>query len=315
MDMSNCLKKHLENFVIDQKVAGNSKRTVEYYQDNVTRFINWLETEFNSTDISFIKLNNIKLYTLHLKESNKLDPRRKKETDEPLSDVTVRTYLRAVKCFISYLSKEGFIDENLPSKIKLPKARKKQIDILDDQEIQMIINVLKKKKTNHYRDLAIMYLFLETGARLNEVVTLKLPNIKFNQNILKVLGKGDKERYIQYGVNVQRMLMKYINFERPQPINKSIDYVFLKADGYPITQHTVKNLFRRIKEWTGIEKLHPHLCRHTMITMSLMNGENPFMLKSKTRHSDFKIIENYYQAAGAIQNKNNYSLMDNLNIK
>jgi site-specific recombinase XerD len=80
-ESSKRLNKFLSNFLIDQKVAGNSPRTIQLYSQNVSRFIEWLEKEHGGADLSMIELRNIKLYTLHLKESMKFDANRKQETD------------------------------------------------------------------------------------------------------------------------------------------------------------------------------------------------------------------------------------------
>jgi site-specific recombinase XerD len=88
---------------------------------------------------------------------------------------------------------------------------------------------------------------LECGIRLEEDTNLKLQNINIKQNTMKVLGKGNKECVVSYGVNVQKMFFIYMNQERPEPTNKKIDSLFLKNDGNPITQSTIKQLFRRLK--------------------------------------------------------------------
>lgn len=92
-ESSKHLSKFLSNFLIDQKVAGNSPRTIQFYSQNVSRFIEWLEKEYGNADLSLIELRNIKFYTLHLKESMKYDANKKQETDKLFSDKTVQTYV------------------------------------------------------------------------------------------------------------------------------------------------------------------------------------------------------------------------------
>jgi len=310
------LRKLLQTFLVDQKCNGNSKKTISYYDFNVNNFLNWLEKEYESLDIEIATLEQVKLYIIHLKNSTKYDINKKAYTDEPLSSKTIQTYIRAIKTFYGWLGEEGFIDENISSKIKLPKATKKAIDILSEEEIKTVMDYLKKKKTNHYRDIAIFSAFIELGARLSEVANLQMSNIRFEQSILKVLGKGNKERFIVFGNNLQKAFMKYIQYERPTPLNAKIDHIFLKEDGTAITSTTVEQLFKRLKKATGVDKLHCHLCRHTMITMSLAHNSNVFDLRRKTGHTSFDIMDNYVHLAEGLNNmKNNTSLLDNLNIK
>lgn len=128
------------------------------------------------------------------------------------------------------------------------------------------------------------------------------------ENTLKVLGKGDKERIVSYGVNLQKIVFKYINQERPEPASKKIDSLFLKNDGVPITQATIKQLFRRLKDKLKMEKLHPHLCRHTFCTMYLANGGDIFSLKQMTGHESFEILNNYVHLASSMVSIKNRSL-------
>jgi len=311
------LRKLYQSFLIDQRCNGNSPKTLRYYEQNITRFLKYLEENFGSTDLLPSLLDQVKQYTLYLKSSHKIDPVSGLKKDEYLSSSTIRTYVRAVKCFVSWLGNEGFIDEFLARKIKLPKATKKAIEILDEQEIDMIMNYLKQKKTNHYRDLAIFCCSLELGARLSEITFLKIKDVHLEQGICKVLGKGNKERYITFGRSLQKILSKYIYQERPEPFNDKVESLFLKSDGKPITTTTIVQLFRRIKNATGIEKLHPHLMRHTMITMSLAKDSNIFALKQKTGHSSFEIMGNYLHMAEGLGNMkaNGISVLDSLSFK
>ncbi|NLL06052.1 MAG: tyrosine-type recombinase/integrase, partial [Clostridiaceae bacterium] len=107
------------------------------------------------------------------------------------------------------------------------------MEILSEEDINEIFKYLETKSENHFRDILIIMVLLECGLRLEEATTLKLQNINIKQNTMKVLGKGNKERIISYGVNVQKMFFKYINQERPEPINKKVEGLFLKSDGSP----------------------------------------------------------------------------------
>jgi len=215
------------------------------------------------------------------------------------------------------MEEEGYLNSVVSAEIKLPKAATKIIEILNEEEISEIFKYLENKKINHQRDLTIVMTFLECGVRLEELTIVKLSNIKLNQNTLKVLGKGNKERIVSYGVNLQKMLYKYINQERPVPANKKVDSLFLKQDGMPISQAVIKKLFRQMKEKLDIEKLHPHIFRHTYCTMYLANGGDIFSLKQSTGHESFEILNNYVHLASSLSNIKNksLSLIDGMKLK
>jgi len=309
------VSKLLQSFILDQRCRGNSIKTVKFYEHGVNKFIRFLEQNYGNDDIEYLTLDTIRTYILELKSCKKWDSSKHIETkDEPITSKSVQTYVRALKTFVSWCEEEGFIPEGAARKIKLPKAVNKQVEILNEDEISKIFNYLKEKKVNHYRDLLIFSTYLETGARLEEIVNLKIDDVRINSGILKVLGKGQKERYIPFGANLQKLFFNYLNLERPEAFSDDITNLFLKENGKPITRDTVRQLFRRLKKATGIERLHPHLLRHTMITMSLISDSNIFALKNKTGHASFEIMNNYLHMAENIVNMKtkNLSLLDKL---
>lgn len=305
----------LESFLIDQQCRGNSEKTIKYYEIGVKRFITFVSENYNSDELSLLNLDIIRSYMLYLKTCKKWERNDNIETkSENITSKSVQTYVRSVKVFVSWGEQEGHLPEGVAHKIKLPKATIKQIDILNEEEIGKLLTFLKNKKTNRYRDLLIFSTYLETGARLEEIVRLGINDVRINNGILKVLGKGNKERFIPFGSSLQKMFLNYLNLERPEPFSSKVDKLLLKENGKPITRDTVRQLFRRIKEGTGIEKLHPHLLRHTMITLSLTRDTNIFALKNKTGHSSFAIMENYLHMAENIvgMKKSNLSILDDI---
>jgi len=311
------LEKMKEGFILEQSCRGNSKATVEYYKGNITRFISYIEEQDLNTDTSSITKEQIKKYILYLKNSKKWVKTEYIKSDDNLTSKSVQTYIRALKAWMAWMEEEGYLNSSVSSQIRLPKATSKVIEILNEEEIKEIFKYLESKKENHLRDILLLMLLIECGLRLEEITIIKFSNIKPNQNTIKVLGKGNKERIVSFGVNLQKMLFKYINQERPEPANKKIDSLFLKKDGMPISQATIKQLFRRLKGKAKMEKLHPHLCRHTFCTMYLAQGGNIFSLKQITGHESFEILNNYVHLASTITNirDKSLSLLDGMKLK
>ncbi len=307
----------MEGFLLEQNCRGNSKATVKYYEGNILRFISYLEEQKIGTDTSSITKEQIQKYILYLKNTKKWVKTEKIKSTEQIASKSIQTYIRAMKAWIAWMEEEGYLDRSISAEIKLPKATKKVLEILSEEEISEIFKYLESKSENHFRDLLIIMVLLECGLRLEEATTLKLSNINIKQNTMKVLGKGNKDRVVSYGVNVQKMFFKYINQERPEPAHKKIDSLFLKSDGNPITQSTIKQLFRRLKLKLKMEKLHPRLCRHTYGTMYLASGGDNFSLRQSTGHESFEILNNYVHLAGAIANIKNKSLplIDGMKLK
>ena len=116
---------------------------------------------------------------------------------------------------------------------------------------------------------------------------------------------------------MQRLFFKYINQERPEPINDKVESLFLKADGTPIEQTTIKQLFKRIRKACKLVRIYPHLYRHTYCTMYLARGGDIFSLKQSTGHESFEILNNYVHLASTIVNikDKSLSLLDAMKLK
>jgi len=108
-----------------------------------------------------------------------------------------------------------------------------------------------------------------------------------------VFGKGQKERVIPMGEAAQRELIAYVNFHRPQPASQSVKAVFLTADGVPLSYQALAGVIKRVREKSGISRLHMHLIRHTSITMMIMRGLNAFAVQQFAGHSSIKTTEVY----------------------
>lgn len=121
---------------------------------------------------------------------------------------------------------------------------------------------------NGCRDLAILTLFLDTGLRYAELVSLRLPDLHLEDQWLKVMGKGQKERLVPFGSRATKVLRRYITFFRPD--SYPVPELFLTIDGEPISENTLKMLFVRLRRKTGIDRLHAHLLRHTFATSYLV---------------------------------------------
>lgn len=306
-----------DGFLLEQSCRSNTEATIQYYQGNIDRFMRYLEETDQEFTTASISKDHIKKYILYLKKAKKWKDTEYIESDDVLSSISVQTYIRAIKAWVSWMEEEGYIEGPISSGIKLPKAVKSIIEILTEDEIKSVVKYLEDKKQNKLRDLLITLLFLECGLRLDEVTRLKFKSIQLSQNSLTVLGKGQKERVVSFGVNLQRLIYKYINQERPEPFSQKVESLFLLSNGKAITQSTIKQLFKRMKRKTGIEKLHPHLLRHTYCTMYLARGGDIFSLKQSTGHESFEILNNYVHLASTLINikTKSLSLLDGLKIK
>ncbi len=305
----------LEQFLFDNELKGNSQNTINDYKNIVGYFINYIGKDTAVVDIT---LNDLKQYHMYLKTKKKLENHPYKPSeDKSLSSKTIQTYIRHLRAFLGWLYEEKYIKEDFRLSFKLPKSTRKAIEILSDEEITMIMKRYNERAELGLRNKCILCLMLDSGLRLNEVVSLDVDNVHFELGVIKVCGKGAKERIVPLGTYTKRLLHKYIYNYRPQPLNDS-KCLFVTKEFRPITADAIKMVFLRLRKRTGITRLKPHLLRHTYATLYIVNGGDAFSLQLILGHSTLFMTRKYTHLASSyslIEGQKKYSPMDNINKK
>lgn len=269
------IRECIDDFLIEQQVRGNSPKTQKHYFRCLGLFERFQSPK--NPDISAVSVSDCKAYYIHLSNRN-------------VSSVTVQTYIRALRAFLSWCYLEGYISENIPKKFRLPKAQKKKIDILTDSEIEQLFRCLSGRDFISIRNYCIVALMIDSGLRLNEVVTIRRDKIHIAEGYAIVNGKGNKERFVPLGLNSKRALLRYCaivpNREKETPL-------FVKDTLIPIKESTVKQLFRKLKSRSGIPRLHPHLLRHTFATRYIERGGDIYSLQSILGHTSLEMVKKY----------------------
>ena len=166
--------------------------------------------------------------------------------------------------------------------------------------------------------MSIILVLLDTGLRVSELTSLGLPDVRLAEGVLKVFGKGRKERLIPIGKASQRVLWNYVNRYRPQPANPRCDLVFLTKDGWPLTKNRIQKLMMKYGKRAGIEgvRCSPHTLRHTGAVMFLRNGGDVFNLQRLLGHSSLEMTRHYCELAD-VDVKRAHTIaspVDNLNL-
>lgn len=163
------------------------------------------------------------------------------------------------------------------------------------------------------RNMCLIALMLDCGLRRNEALELEIDNIHITQGIIKVLGKGQKERIVPIGLYTKKLLIKYLNGFRPTPEYET-KRLFLDRYMKPLTENGVKLLFNRIKAKTGITRLHPHILRHTFATKYIMNGGDIISLQQILGHTSLDMVKKYSHLASAylLQAHSKFAPLDNI---
>jgi site-specific recombinase XerD len=311
------LSEFIDYYEICNRAEDKSPRTVDWYTANLKSFHNYLKSQHLPNTLDRIDIKVLRQYVLYLLKRNKyqghpITPEKK----EPLSASSVHGHVRTLRAFFSWLVAEGFIEANPAKDLKPPKLYQKVISILSDDEIRAILDLFTPMNSSNARNQTIFMIMLDTGLRVGELVNLKMNDIHVNEGLLKVLGKGKKERLVPMGSKAQKALQRYLFRYRPQPFSKNTDNVFLSLVGKPLTENSVKLIFSRLAKRSGVSKLHAHLCRHTFATRFLINGGDVFTLQHILGHSTLEMVRHYVNFASThvvIQHQK-YSPLDRLNI-
>jgi len=291
------LKVYIERYIAELYAAGCSFKTVDDYTNKLRKFCVYLNThvEDKPCRISDIDLNVLFSYVVWLRTKNK-------------NTVTVQSYVRSLRAFLNWLYTSGYIADDLCKRFKLPKARKSFVDVLTDEEINKLYSAFSSDSFYSLRNKCIISLMLDSGLRLGEIVAVELSKLHLNDGYLIVTGKGDKQRAVSFGFVSRSLLYPYLS-RAP-----TSEMLFVHDDGTPISENTIKNIFRRLKKTTGIRRLHPHLLRHTFATRFLENGGNIYDLKDMLGHTTLKQVQTYLHMANTriIKGYSSYSPLDNI---
>lgn len=286
----------LQHFLIDQELKGNSEKTKLFYKINVNYFMDFVGRD---KQVSELVKEDLSRYYLNLKSRPKdINHPFKPKTDKGLTKVTMQTYLRAIKAFVSWCYSEEYLQDDISKKFKLPKATRKTIEILSDEEISSIMNVYNQRTEMGIRNLLIVGFMLDCGLRLNEVSQLEIENVHITQGVVKVLGKGDKERIVPFGLFMKKLLFRYVNTFRSLP-QVDTKRLIIDRNYMPISENGIKMVFHRLKKCTGIDRLYPHLLRHTFATTYLINGGDLFSLQQILGHTSLEMVRKYSHIASS----------------
>ncbi len=315
------LQKATDYYLATLETEGKSPRYIDFLKTRLCYFNRYMQETY-SQDIKLqeITVDDGRDYMRSLMERTKRykDHPMRMEEDGKLKVQYIHGLGRAVRSFSTWAFEEGYIEENVMRRLKLPQLPNTNPEPLSEEEIQRVLKASLYETDEKLRNFAILMLFLDTGIRLGELVSLKLSKIDFALGEMTVFGKGRKERKVPIGTQAKRALMDYVTIQRPNPVNpQHEDFVFLNADGFPITHDAVEKVFLRIKRAADVPKFHPHVCRHTFSVRYLMNGGDAFSLQKILGHTSLEMTRRYVNlASGDVKDKHRrFSPMDNLNFQ
>ncbi len=260
----------------------HSPSTIRWYSDILSGLSGFLGPDARLRDVT---VQRVRAYQSHLRSRRKQDGR-------PLSDETLHDHVRAIRTFLSWLHHEAYLEEDVAARIELPKVGQKDLEVLTDEELALLFRHLPLINDRGCRNAAIISLMVDCGLRLSEVANLDLGDVRFQESLVRVLGKGRCEEWVPFGAFTSKVLRRYAQHFRPYIANGTAA-LFVSQLGDRLGAEGIKSMIQRLAERSRVERLHPHLLRHTAATRLLANGCDLHTVQRILRHRSVTTTTRY----------------------
>jgi integrase/recombinase XerD len=207
--------------------------------------------------------------------------------------------LSSFRRFFRYLLREGVRSEDPTAQIAMPKIGRSLPQSLTEEEVESLLAAPSVGDPLGHRDRTMLEVLYATGVRVSELINLKLSQINLNQGVLRIIGKGDRERLIPMGDEAQDWLREFISGPRIEILlERQTDYLFPTRRGDRMTRQAFWHIIKRYAKKAGVsKKLSPHTLRHAFATHLLNNGADLRVVQLLLGHSDVSTTQIYTHVA------------------
>ena len=284
--MNNQEKEYLEEFKTYLSVEKNfSEHTIKAYDSDIVSFILWLDG-VSVTEVNFDKLREY-LHFIQRFEYQK---------------TTIARKTASIRTFYKFLFREKYIDSNPALSLSAPKRPKPLPKFLTPEEVEQILNNVKIDTPAGFRNRVILELLWATGMRVSELSGLNCGDVNFEENEIKVFGKGAKERIVLMSNRAKDYLLQYINSARNLIVNPAyktppIDEdspLFINNTGYRLLNKTIRKVINDTVEKIQLpKKVTPHVFRDSFATKLIENGADLRVVQELLGHSGISNTQIY----------------------
>ncbi len=276
------MKKLLDQFLNHLSIeAGLSSNTIESYKRDLERYITFLqETKIDSVDK--ITEEHITNFIVQLSRKG-------------LAANSIARKLSSIRRFHKFLVTEGYCDSNPAGALESPRLWRKLPTVLDVKEMEKLLDKPTEDDPLSLRDRAILEFLYATGVRISELIHIKRKDLLSEVELVRVIGKGQKERIIPIGKKALQSVEKYLQEARPQLAKQtSEDFLFLNRRGRYFSRMGLWKILRKYVIQAGIKKkVSPHTIRHSFATHLLKAGADLRAVQEMLGHADISTTQIY----------------------
>lgn len=273
------IDRYIEKFIRYLEIERNaSKHTLINYSVDLKSLSEFLKEE----PIEKIDYISLRRYLAHIKEQN-------------LSKVSIARKIASIRSFFKFLFREGIIKNNPASSLSTPKRDKHLPKFLDEKEIVILLESPDRESEAGLRDRAILETLYSTGIRVSELVGLNMDHIDQIGGIIKVYGKGKKERIVPIGERALQAIRDYLKKRRPvakdYPAGKAL---FFNKNGGRLTDRSIRRIINKYITKASIQqKISPHTLRHSFATHMLDHGADLRSVQELLGHANLSTTQIY----------------------
>lgn len=263
------------NYLLLEKKYSNN--TINSYRNDLIEVFNYFK---NKRSLKQLDNNDIKEYIRNLSKQK--------------SARTVSRSISTLKSFYKFLLIEKYININPMSNITAPKISKALPKVLSEEEVEKLLDI---ELTDHYsyRNKAMLELMYSSGLRVSELITLNVSDIDLDNDLVRIFGKGSKERIIPIGSYAAKYLKEYLLYHRNSLLkNKTSNYLFLSSRGDKMTRQAFFKILQKLAIKQNIKtNFSPHTLRHSFATHLLKHGADLRSIQELLGHSDISSTQIY----------------------
>jgi integrase/recombinase XerC len=298
VDLANAVKRFLHHLTLVKRA---SPHTIRNYSIDLNSFIDFSANISSAVDevVSRLKIRDFMAH----------------EGKRGLSRTSLARKVSSLRSFVMFCLREKLLTDDPMSLIDSPKLDKKIPVFLSYSQVERFLQLPDLSTIKGLRNRAIMELFYSSGIRLSELSGINRGDIDFDELMLLIRGKGKKERCIPVTENAAQWIKKYLSHcERPKPIEKAQDAVFLNSNGGRLTTRSIDRLFSDYLKTSGFsDKITPHIIRHTIATHWLEAGMDLKTIQTLLGHSSLVATTIYTKVSTTLKKKAVFKLMDDMN--